>query len=668
MALALGIDTGGTYTDAVLVDHETSRVIAQAKALTTKGDLAVGIRQAMERVLWERPSGGGEVRLVSLSTTLATNAIVEGSGAPVCALLIGYEGRTKDVASLVRALGTERYALIPGGHDISGEEFQPLDLAAARRAIVAHAPHVQAFAISGFFGTRSPAHELAVRDLVRSLTPLPATCGHELTHRLDALRRAATVTLNASLIPLLRDLIAAVEAAMQAEGLRAPLMVVKGDGSLMAAAVAMERPIETILSGPAASAVGARHLAGAEDAVVVDMGGTTTDIALLRKGRPRLSPQGAEVGRWRTMVEAIDAHTAGIGGDSRVAYDEQGDLCVGPRRVMPLSWLSSVHGGVRPELEEQAALLARRPQEATGEFLVLLREYPLGEAGEPPTAAELLEALRQGPLSLRRVQGLLRYPSLYAGYLERLERRGAVARAGLTPTDAAHVLGLYDAWDGAAALFGARLLAERHGLEVEALCRRVIELASRQVAREIVTKAMGEDGLNGHHAEVDSALVASALLPQDDGLLDLTLRLRPAIVAVGAPVGTYLPRVADLLHTRLIVPEHSAAASAVGAVVGSVVSRVHVLVAPQQEGEVLRVNLPGEAVEFGTLPEALAYAQARGVELAREGALRAGAAEVEIEVERQDRTAPVANGWGQDVYVETRFLVTALGRPRLADE
>src|SRR5690606_4555973 len=121
--------------------------------------------------------------------------------------------------------------------------------------------------------------------------------------------------------------------------IQAPLMVVKGDGSLIAAEAALASPVETILSGPAASLVGARHLSGETDVVVVDMGGTTTDIALLRDGRPVLASEGATVGGWKTMVEAVAVHTYGLGGDSEVRCDEAGDLVVGPRRAVPLSLL-----------------------------------------------------------------------------------------------------------------------------------------------------------------------------------------------------------------------------------------------------------------------------------------------------------------------------------------
>jgi len=119
--------------------------------------------------------------------------------------------------------------------------------------------------------------------------------------------------------------------------------VVKGDGSLVRAGWAMRRPIETILSGPAASVVGAWHLAGRRDVWVVDVGGTTTDIAVLHDGRPRLNPEGAQVSRWRTMVKAVDVHTVGLGGDSHVRLSDEGRLAIGPRRVVPLCLLATEH-------------------------------------------------------------------------------------------------------------------------------------------------------------------------------------------------------------------------------------------------------------------------------------------------------------------------------------
>ena len=256
-ALWLGLDTGGTYTDAVLLAGGR-RVIASAKSLTTHWDLAVGIGEAIRSVLRAVPDtrGAGQVQLVSVSTTLATNAVVENRFSPVATVLIGFD------AGMLSRSGLQRdqagpIILVRGGHDASGEELEPLDEAQLAAAIGNCAGSVEGYAIASCFSVRNPAHELRARQLVRELSKKPVTCAHELSSRLDAPRRALTAALNARLTPQIRHLIEALSEVLESEAIDAPLMIVKGDGSLMKAQVALEYPVETILSGPAASVVGA---------------------------------------------------------------------------------------------------------------------------------------------------------------------------------------------------------------------------------------------------------------------------------------------------------------------------------------------------------------------------------------------------------------------------
>ena len=271
MTVALGIDTGGTYTDAVLVDQSTGAVMAGAKALTTYHDLSVGIGEAVAAVFDGRPVSPADVGLVGLSTTLATNAIVEGRGSPVCLILFGYDPTLIEKYGFERDLVTDDVVYVDGGHDIHGDEAASLDEAALRQAVLERRGQMEALAVSAYFGVRNPAHELRARTLIEELVGLPVTCGHELTTRLNSVRRATTVALNARLVPLLRELIETLRSTMVERGITAPLMVVKGDGSLVRAEWALQRPIETILSGPAASAVGAWHLAERDD-VHVEIG------------------------------------------------------------------------------------------------------------------------------------------------------------------------------------------------------------------------------------------------------------------------------------------------------------------------------------------------------------------------------------------------------------
>jgi len=665
MRVVLGVDTGGTYTDAALVDHETGSVLAGAKALTTRHDLAIGIEEAIRAVLDRGAVAPEDIHLVALSTTLATNAIVEGQGRSVGLLLIGYDRELVRQYGLERELATERLAYLPGGHDVVGEEQEPLDEEAARKAILAWRDEVEGFAISGFFGVYNPAHELRVKALVHSLTDLPVTCGHELTTRLDSVRRATTAALNAQLIPLLHDLIATVHRTLNRMGVAAPLMVVKGDGSLVRAAWAMERPIETILSGPAASVVGAWHLAGRRDVWTVDVGGTTTDIAVLDDGRPRLNPRGARVGGWRTMVEAADVHTVGLGGDSHVRLNGS-HLVIGPQRVIPLCLLASQYPRTVEKLKVQER---ERSGGGTGysswpgQLIVAQRPSARGLSDEKRS---LLESLKAGP---RLLGSLVGDGPLVSQWIRSLEARQIVLRSAFTPTDALHALGRLNLWDAEASRTGARMLAKRMGLTPEALCEQVIDGVGDRVSKALVTKILSDEGALPDWEEEPSAwaLLERALGSKPDSDLSCQMRVRQPLVAVGAPVEAYMPRVSEQLSTELIIPPHAEVANAVGAVTGSVVQQIRVTIQPL-DGDAFRLHLPDGVRDFPTLTESVRYAREAMTERVRAMAQEAGgstlsAGHVEVRVEREDKTAPVR---GDRIYLSTEMTFTAVGRPGLA--
>ena len=661
----LGFDTGGTYTDAVLFDPARGAVAAAAKSLTTKHDLAIGLRGAMEAVLRQLPVD--DIGFVSLSTTLATNAIVEGQGSPICLLLLGYEPSALDRADLRRALGHDPVCFVTGGHGATGDEQAPLDVAALEAAVRAHDPNVAAFAVSGFFSVRNPAHELAARELIGRLTGKPVSCGHELTSKLDAPRRALTTALNAKLIPQLQQLIRAVEGLMAEKGVRAPLMVVKGDGSLVSAEFALGRPVETILSGPAASVVGARHLAGEEDVVVADMGGTTTDIALLTNGLPVLDREGATVAGWRTMVEAIAVHTYGLGGDSEVHRDGNGIL-VGPRRLVPLSLLCHQYPAMLEILRSQHE--ADRLQPGAGRFALRNRSLDTSAGSLPPAQARVWAALSAGPVALTDIA------SGYAAgkAIERLVDRGLVAVSGLTPSDAAHVLGLHHEWSEEAATLGAELwirddeaAARPADPDAASLARRVIEAAILQSGRAIVDAALAneDDSDLAAGGPLGRQLVDRALGPGGGAgrLLTVNVSLGRPLVAIGAPVGSYYPEVARRLGTRLVVPPHAGVCNAVGAVAGGIMQSVSALISAPNEG-LYRVHLPSGNADFTDLERAAAHALAEASQLAVSKARTAGAADIELRHRRADKVHRDVSGL--QIFIESRIEVTAFGRPRVA--
>ncbi|MCJ7550333.1 MAG: hydantoinase/oxoprolinase family protein [Anaerolineae bacterium] len=697
MKLALGIDTGGTYTDAVLVEQKSGSVWAATKALTTHHNLAVGIGRAIEGVFAPeaRQNGSravdiarGDIALVGLSTTLATNAIVEGQGSPVCLLLIGYDPKLIQARAFEEELITPNVVYIQGGHTLDGEERTPLDERAIREAILAYRDNVEAFAISGYFSVRNPNHELRAKALVEELTaddrgmPLPVTCGHELTSKLNAIRRATTVALNAQLISTLRDLILTVREKLDELDIAAPLLIVKGDGSLVRADWAIRRPIETILSGPAASVVGAWHVAGRKDVWVVDVGGTTTDIAVLRDGHPHLNPQGAQVGRWRTMVEAADVHTVGLGGDSHVTLNghhrnsparQNGQLiAVGPQRVLPLCRLAGEHPEILEELDRQRHVKKRPLLPLVTQFLVRRREPA---AGLLESDLALVARLQQGPISLTALAQESAYSAFLSERTTRLISQQIALRAGFTPTDALHVLGRFEAWDAEASRMGAELLAAQLGLSVEAFCLRVVETVSHRVATELVTKVLSDEVAPADWAAepVAAGLLARALNTVADTDLSCRFTLRQPIVAVGAPVAAYLPAAAAALHTDLIVPDHAGVANAIGAVVGSVVQRVKVLIRPINFGAAYRVHLPGnlgltESVkDFNTIADCVAFAEDIVPPLIRRVAEEAGANHVEVNLQRTDHTGPIREKIDDSIFLESVLEFTAVGRPATAE-
>jgi N-methylhydantoinase A/oxoprolinase/acetone carboxylase beta subunit len=476
-------------------------------------------------------------------------------------------------------------------------------------------------------------------------------------------RRATTAALNARLIPLLRELIATVRRTLDERGVAAPLMVVKGDGSLVRAEWAMRRPIETILSGPAASVVGAWHLAGRRDVWVVDVGGTTTDIAALRDGRPRLNPEGAQVGEWRTMVEAVDAHTIGLGGDSLVGLDAEGRLAIGPRRVVPLCLLASTHDGFVDQLRWQVQ--ARQREGLAAQFALLQQRTAPGLSEEDRT---LLDHLRAGPQSLTALVDTLRYGSLALRRIERLEARRLILRAGFTPTDALHVLGRFECWDAEASRIGAELLAERAGLSPQAFCEWVVSDVSDRVSTALVSKVLGDEATlpDWEHEPAAAALLTRALGKVSASDLDCQLTLRHPVVAVGAPVEAYLPRVARQLSTELIITPRADVANAVGAVAGSVVQQLQVAIRPVDGSQRFRLHLPDGVHDFGSLEESVAYAHQVVPDRLRTLAHQAGADQVEMRTNRVDHNAPVRAAWGQEIYLGTQLTFTAVGRPRPA--
>ena len=666
MAYLLGVDTGGTYTDAVILDEAADAGIGKAKSLTTRADLALGIGRAVDAALAGAGVQPAQIAMVSLSTTLATNALVEGQGGRVALIFIGFDADDLERGGLVEALKGDPVVRLAGGHNHAGGQAQALDMAALEQAVSELSGDVMGFAVASRFATRNPAHEVAARDLIRRVSGRPVTCSHELSAKLNGPKRALTAVLNARLIGMIDRLVAACERHLEAVGITAPLMVVRGDGALISAAMVRDRPIETILSGPAASIVGARWLTGASDALVSDIGGTTTDVALLRNGLPEIDPEGARVGGLRTMVEAVAMRTSGLGGDSEVhvlATGLTGGLRLGPRRLIPVSLLAVEHGPmVHAALDRW--LSSDTAGEFDGRFVIPMQGQTGGLTAREATVLE--RVTKPMPLSLALTS------RLEVAAMERLVARGLVMISGVTPSDASHVLGRLDAWDGTASVKALKLLAKRRNgsgdriaLDGAVLAQAVIDQLTAQTVECLLEAAFDEDGGFDEQAETLARHpLTTAGLNRHRGVVEVTLRLGVPVIGLGASAPSYYGAVGERLGCEMILPEHAGVANAIGAVVGQVSQRAQGLVSSPGEGR-FTAHLPDGLQTFNTRDLALDTLQAALVAEATARAQAAGAADLRVTTTRDIREAQVE---GNPMFIEATVTVTASGRPRVAHE
>lgn len=668
MTLLLGVDTGGTYTDAVLIRDE-KEVIASAKSLTTRADLAIGVGGAIRAVLEQSGCHAAEVSMAALSTTLATNALVEGQGGRVALIYIGFSDADLDRHGLKDALKGDPALVLAGGHNHAGAEVTPLDVEALRSFLQEQAGGVSGFAVASVFATRNPAHEQEAARIITEMTGAPVTCSHQLSAKLNGPKRAVTAVLNARLIGMIDRLIGRAQDTLMELGIGAPMMVVRGDGALMSAEQARERPIETILSGPAASIVGARWMTGAENALVSDIGGTTTDVALIRDGKPAIDPAGARVGEFRTMVEAVAMRTTGLGGDSQVHIQTtglKGGLVLGPRRVVPVSLIASeapdvVHAALDKQLNAPVV------GEHDGKFVRAVLGMPASGLGEREHGLLGRIGTEVHPM------GAILRTRMEQGALNRLVDRGLVQVAGVTPSDASHVLGRVSAWDREAAEKALTVMARRRvgsgdclAPNAETLATMIVDQLTEQTTLTLLESAFAEEA---EDFGIPSAQLARHVLTQKGlashrGILALDVAMNIDVVGLGASAPSYYPAVGERLKCRMLLPEHAGVANAIGAVVGRVTMRRSGSVTAPAEGR-FRVHLEAGPEDFPSADEALSVLEQALTNEARAEAEAAGAEDINIHVTRDIRTAEVE---AKEVFVEATLTVEASGRPRVAED
>ena len=618
--IGIGIDTGGTCTDAVIFDSKSRKVLSWAKALTTKNDLKIGILEAMrgldEKLLHEAD-------YIALSTTLATNACVEDKGGRAKLVFIGLDPRAvtmmkgtyglpeiSDIYFLdCRIDMSDRKAIPPDWNKFREDvrrDFREFDSV----ALVQINPQLN----GGMF-------EKQAEEIIKEETGALCVRGYDLFQEINVQKRGATALLNARLMPLVMEFFGSIEASMKEMGLDLNVYVMKSDGTVMGKEYAMRRPVETLLCGPAASVRGAMELTHAEDALVIDMGGTTSDVALIKKGRP-IASDGVKVGQWRTMVKGVDIDTFALGGDTGVLIRDN-DLVLDSRRVIPVSVLAHNYPEVIRGLENIISRYYAFPLK-DGLFLLLIKK-PEDISGYTQKEQQIIRFLEDGPLSYLELSDRMGISHQFMD-LKRLEDEGIIMRSGVTPTDAMHLKRDYTEYSAEAAELGIRYLSIQTRMGRDRIVQKIYDLVIFRLYKNLLHLEFGYE-MGKDYKDEDRATIEKLAMNIMEHYRAGTVQeyVRPVtcsgfrLIGVGAPTGIFIRDTAALLKTEYSVSEYSGVANAVGAAAGDIITEYTTLIHMDNKGNYL-LSGGDEMCDFASYEKALEEAKTIAVTKAEERA------------------------------------------------
>jgi N-methylhydantoinase A/oxoprolinase/acetone carboxylase beta subunit len=560
----LGVDTGGTFTDAVIVDLDDFTVMAKRKSPTTYEDLSIGLYNSVDAVLSAVDIKPSDISLVGISTTLATNSVLEGRGGEVGLILIGW-----DPMSPV-SFGEKNQVFVKGGYDAKGRAINSLSLDEVTEAIKKASVGVDALAISGLFANLNSTQERKVKDLAIKLTGLPTVAGHELSAELGIGLRAETAVLNGKLIPIVSKFFDDVKKTFEEKGIFAPIMVYKGDGSVMTIDKAKLYPVQTILSGPAASSMGGKILSGENDCVIVDIGGTSTDIAVVEEGYPQIQYMGAEIGGWRTRVKAVDMYTIALGGDSKISVIDS-KFAFGPQRVVPLCIFS----------EKYPDIIAKTMHTNICDY------YCLNEGFDRDSLDDRKKRIVDGMAgkgAMDLMEGMNSTDGLWdiGEDLGELVKERIIVASSITPTDIMVYQEMFQCGDYEGSRAGIHAIAEKFGMTERQAATVMMDEIHVNIAEAVLTKLIDDDMRGWYNRETAMFLRRMSSLNKK-GLLKMLPKIDVPIVGIGAPAKFLMYDIGERLGTKAVFPEDFDVGNAIGAVSSKVVESLSATVTPTND-------------------------------------------------------------------------------------
>lgn len=424
------------------------------------------------------------------------------------------------------------------------------------------------------------------------------------------------------------------------------------------------RPVDTILSGPAASVIGGLVLTNNKNGIVVDMGGTTTDIACVSKGNVRIKKERANIGGWFTRVRAADIFTFGVGGDSRIYLDINRDIKIGPQKVIPLC----VVGKEYPELIHEIKSFRR-----VGDMKSFWGHeadcymYLSGQTSTEITGKDnkIIESLKERPHSIT-------YLAKIAGKdpekldLTQMVEEGVIARIGVTPTDILHVQGKYNKWDRNISNKGIQILAKRCEKNAKDFISETERMIRLHIATSVIQAVANfeEEEISLKESVAAMYILKNAFEKHTSYMIDTKIRLKKPLIAIGAPAKVWLNDAAELLNAEIVLPEDADVANAYGAAVGQVTENIEIIINLHHGRYIL--NLPWSSSEYETKEEAMFFAIHEGRKYIEHVLADAGCRRWKIDEDISDMMVdiPFMEGIGENerkMYAGTRMILKGVG-------
>ncbi len=666
MSIGIGIDTGGTYTDCVIYDFKNKCILASAKSLTTREDLSIGICNVLSLLPHDLLT---KANLLCLSTTLATNACVENTGSRAKLVLIGYDlenYKSLDISKKYK-LALSDLLFVKNDCSYDGLVVNHPDWKSILTDESSWFNDAQSIALSATYATRNGAIcEKVAKKEIQDRYNLPVVMATEVADNLNVLERGVTAQLNAKLISTIEKFISSTENSLLSQNLNVKTMIVRSDGSLMNLRGAALYPVCTILSGPAASVVGARGLANCSDSIIVDIGGTTTDIAMVKDNSPIMTEHIC-IGGFKTQIKGVDVTTFGLGGDSRI-FLNSGKLQLDTRRAVPLCVAANKHPQVLDGLKKLLKL-ETFSLSALHEFYMLVNK-PSDITHYNFNEVDFLKRLEKND----NILGLTEVDN-YGNKYERLEAEGIIIRCGLTPTDIMHIKGDFTAHNTEASLLGVRFLLQRMAeyedipSDVEKFCDRVYDMICKKLYSNIVRVLLSQKHPKQFAEGIPPAL--EILIEEswqdksnsDNLFFSLGFSTSATLIGIGAPTHIFLKKVAKAFGADCIIPEYASVANAVGAVIADISANASIVIEKNNNtsSKSYIINSVNECIEFDDIATAITEATKLATSQAVLSAKARGAiGELTIEIEQINNQS--VSALGTQVYLSTIIKATASGR------